>query len=119
VAKTPRRKPNQAEPKGIAVVVTYGDKISTFLITNENAGTKIEFNATGERPRTKVGAPKDWTYLNGRISAMTGPSNDPKLCPRTNVLITRGTQQIFGCLTAPNPLATQMRKLVNLLALYI
>ncbi len=117
VTKRNPRKPNQVEALAIHFEVVYGEKTTYFQVVKTKNGGRVDFsNNLGAKDSKDISA-GDYEFLKTKVARLTGLSNKKEFCNRKYVEVTDGTRQVLGCLGAPNKLAVEIQKIVNLISL--
>lgn len=111
------RKPSQTKEQNIFVKSVYGEKISLFSITSSNETALVEFSNNSGTKISRTISAKDFDFLKGKVSKISGTSNDRAFCFRNYTAITMGNREIIGCMGAPNRLAKDIQETVNLLSI--
>lgn len=111
------RKPSQSKEQSIFIKSVYGEKISLFSITPSNETAVVEFSNNSGTKSSRTISAKDFDFIKGKVSKISGASNDKAFCLRNYTAITTGNREIIGCMGAPNRVAKDIQETVNLLSI--
>lgn len=114
--KSSSRKPSQAKEQSIFIKSIYGERISLFSVTPSNGTALVEFSNNSGAKSSRTISAKDFDFLKGKVSKISGASNDKAFCLRNYTAITTGSREIIGCMGAPNRVAKDIQETVNLLS---
>ncbi len=116
-SKKSLRKPNQVEITMIRFKIVYGEKTTLFKVAAAKTGARVDFSNNLGSHATKEISSADYDYLRSEVSNLTEPSNQKVYCSRNFIEITTEMHTSVGCLGAPNRLAHDMQKTVNLISI--
>ena len=116
-SKKTARKPNQIESSQISFKVTYGEKATAFVLSQQKKGPQIELTNSQGRHDIREITQKDADYIRSQVLALSGPSNQIEFCTRNYIEVKVEARDLIGCLGSPNKLAQGLKDITNLISL--